>query len=199
MRLIATAGALALALFLPFGPAIAANGVTWSADPGHSAAEFTVQHLVFTHVRGLIKLVDASIVVPQGAHIPTSVDATLDATSINTENPDRDKDLRGPDWLDVTHYPNIQFKSTSVVPGDGDNFQVVGDLTIHGVTKPVTLAAHFDGQGQDARGNPRVAFSATTKIDRRDFGLLWAHQTPGGSLIAGNDVDITLSIEAANR
>lgn len=199
MRVLAPAGAVALAVFIPFGAALAAGNVTWSADPGHSAAEFTVQHLVFTHVRGLIKLGGANIVVPQGSHVPASVEATLDAASINTQNSDRDKDLRGGDWLEVDRYPTIIFRSTGITPADADNFQMAGDLTIHGVTKPVTLAAHFDGQGLDPRGNQRMAFSATTKIDRRDFGLRWAQQTPGGSLIAGNDVNISLSIEAVAR
>lgn len=199
MRVLAPAGAVALALFIPFGAALAAGDVTWSADPGHSAAEFTVQHLVFTHVRGLIKLAGANIVVAQGSHVPASVDAALDAASINTQNADRDKDLRGSDWLEVDRYPTIAFRSTVITPGDGDNFQIAGDLTIHGITKPVTLAAHFDGQGLDPRGNQRMAFSATTKIDRRDFGLRWAQQTPAGSLIAGNEVNISLSVEAVER
>lgn len=184
-----------IALVCFAAPAHAAD-VTWMADPGHSVASFSVRHLGFTKVNGSILVGQAKIIAPEGSNIPTSLSATLPAASIDTRNPDRDGDLKGPDWLDVTKYPTITFASTKVVPGDNSNFQIVGDLTLHGVTKPVTLAAHLDGTTVDGRGHHRASYSATTTIDRRDFGLLWANATPGGTLIAGDEVDIELEIEA---
>jgi polyisoprenoid-binding protein YceI len=176
-------------------PVRAAADVTWTADPGHSIAQFSVRHLGFTKVTGSIIIGQAKVVAPQGSTVPTAISASLPAASIDSRNPDRDSDLKGPDWLDVGKYPTITFASTKVVPGDNGAFQVSGDLTLHGVTKPVTLAAHFDGTSVDGRGHHRLSYSATTTIDRRDYGLLWANTTPGGSVIAGNDVQIDLSIE----
>jgi polyisoprenoid-binding protein YceI len=191
----AAAGAAILALACGTSPANAAD-VTWVADPGHSIAQFTVRHLGFTKVMGSILIGQAKIVAPQGSNMPTAINATLLAASIDTRNSDRDSDLKGPDWLDVGKYPEITFSSTKIVPGDSGNFQIVGNLTLHGVTKSVTLAAHLDGTSVDGRGHHRASYSAATTIDRRDYGLLWANTTPGGSVIAGNDVEIDLSIEA---
>lgn len=191
----AAAGAAFLALTYATAPANAAD-VTWLADPGHSIAQFSVRHLGFTKVSGSILIGQAKIVAPQGSNVPTAITATLPAASIDTRNPDRDSDLKGPDWLDVGKYPTITFTSTKIVPGDNGNFQIAGDLTIHGVTKSVTMAAHLDGTSVDGRGHHRASYSAATTIDRRDFGLLWANTTPGGTIIAGDDVQIDLSIEA---
>jgi polyisoprenoid-binding protein YceI len=175
--------------------ALAAD-VTWVADPGHSIAQFTVRHLGFTKVNGSILIGQAKIVTPQDSNMPTAISATLPAASIDTRNSDRDSDLKGPDWLDVGKYPTITFASTKITPSDNGNFQIAGDLTIHGVTKPVTLAAHLDGTSVDGRGHHRASYSASVTIDRRDYGLLWANTTPGGSIVAGNDVEIDLAIEA---
>ncbi|HEY6359148.1 MAG TPA: YceI family protein [Vicinamibacterales bacterium] len=198
-RFLITGNAAAVLVMLAFAgaPTLAlAADVTWLADPGHSIAQFSVRHLGFTKVNGSILIGQAKIVAPEGSNMPTSIAATLPAASIDTRNPDRDSDLKGPDWLDVGKYPTITFVSTKVVPGDNGNFQIAGDLTIHGVTKPVTFSAHLDGTSVDGRGHHRASYSAMTTIDRRDYGLLWANTTPGGSIIAGNDVEIDLEIEA---
>jgi len=176
---------------------VPANADTvWMADPGHSLAQFSVLHLGITHVNGSILIGQAKIDTPSDSNVPTSIDATLPAGSIDTRNSDRDSDLRGPDWLEVNKYPTITFASTKIVPGQGGAFSVDGNLTIHGVTKPVTLAARFDGTSVDGRGRHHASYSATVTIDRRDYGLLWANTTPGGSIIAGENVDIDLEIEA---
>jgi len=192
---VAVVGAAVLALVSAPAPANAAD-VTWVVDPGHSVAQFTVRHLGFTKVTGSILIGQAKITAPEGSNMPTEISATLPTPTLDTRNADRDSDLKGPEWLDVTKYPTITFASTKIVPGDSGNFQVMGDLTIHGVTKPVTLAAHFDGTTVDGRGRHHASYSATTTIDRRDYGLLWAATTPGGTLIAGYDVEIDLEIEA---
>lgn len=190
---IAGSALLGLAFFAAASPAAA--DTTWTADPGHSIAQFTVRHLGFTKVSGSILIRKATVTTPQASTMPSAIFATLDAASIDTRNSDRDHDLRGPDWLDVGRYPTIAFTSTGIIPGEAGSFQVNGDLTIHGITKPVGLAAHFDGTSVDGRGHKRLSYSASTSIDRRDFALLWANTTPGGSIVAGNDVAIDLALE----
>ena len=132
-----------------------------------------------------------------GSTLPISIGATLDATALDTKNGDRDSDLRGPKWLDVTQYPTITFSSTKIT-GTGDAFTVVGDLTLHGVTKSVTLSGKSLGTVTDSRGNQHVGYEATTSFDRRDFGLNYMSQS-GGALIAGTSVSITIDIEAVSR
>jgi polyisoprenoid-binding protein YceI len=199
VRFVAALSAVALILASACRPAPAAADTTWIADPGHSLAEFSVLHLAVTHVRGSILISQASVVTPDGSNVPSSIVATLDAASIDTRNPDRDNDLRGPGWLDVTRFKTLSFKSTSVIAGPNDTFTADGDLMIHGVTKPVTLAGHIDGTSVDGRGRHRVSYSATTTVKRQDFGLNWAQQTPGGTFIAGDNVDISITIEAVAR
>lgn len=199
VRFVAALSAVALISALACRPAPAAADTTWAADPGHSLAEFSVLHLGVTHVRGSILISQASIVTPDGSNVPSSIVAALDPASIDTRNSDRDNDLRGPDWLDVTRFKTMSFKSASVTAGPNDTFTTSGDLTIHGVTKPVTLAGHIDGTTVDGRGHHRVSYSATTTIKRQDFGLNWAQQTPGGTFVAGDNVDISITIEAVAR
>ena len=196
---IAAALAAIAAAVDPLSSSAAAADVTWSADPGHSLAEFSVIHLGVTHVRGSILISQATIVTSGENQTPTAINATLDASSIDTRNTDRDNDLRSANWLDVAQYKTIEFKSTNIVPGAGDTFTAAGDLTIHGVTKPVTLQGHVDGTTVDGRGHHRVSYSATTTIKRQDFGLNWAQQTPGGTFVVGDNVDISLTIEAVAR
>lgn len=199
VRLFSIIAAAAAASSIALSQAALAADQTWSADPGHSLAEFSVIHLGVTHVRGSILLTQSTIVTSQDNQMPTSISATLDPSSIDTRNPDRDKDLRSANWLEVTTYKTIDFKSTSIVPGANDTFAAAGDLTIHGVTKPVTLQGHIDGTTVDGRGHRRVSYSATTTIKRQDFGLNWAQQTPGGTFVVGDDVDISITIEAVAR
>ncbi|HLN47282.1 MAG TPA: YceI family protein [Magnetospirillaceae bacterium] len=198
-QIFAAASALAFSAFVLSRPAVALADITWSIDPGHSLAEFSVVHLAITHVRGSILIQQGSIVSATADGQPSSINATLDASSIDTRNQDRDNDLKSPNWLDVSKYPTLTFKSTNIVPGANGTFAATGDLTLHGVTKPVTLQGHVDGTSTDGRGHPRVAYSASTTIKRQDFGLNWAQQTPGGTFVAGDNVDISLTIEAVTK
>jgi len=175
-------------------PALAAD---FTLDPNHTQAEFTVVHLGFSHVRGQIPLVNGTVSI--GADdVPTAVSATLSAKDIDSHSADRDRDLRGGDWLDTDKFPTMTFVSKQIT-GTAQNFTVVGDLTMHGVTKPVTLTAKEEGKSPDARGRMHIAYTATGTIDRRDWGLNWGKTTPGGSLIASNDVTIGLNIEAFSK
>jgi len=190
-----TLAVLALALASIAGPALAADG-SWKVDPNHSSAEFGIKHFAISTVKGVIPIKDGMVVIPDGKDIPTSVQATLDVTAINTNQAGRDKDLRSPNWFDVDKFPTATFKSTKIDGSNPTKFSIVGDLTMHGVTKPITLEAHLEGKGQGARGDKRVAYSAITTIHREDFGLSDAATNPMGALVVGKDADISLSIEA---
>jgi polyisoprenoid-binding protein YceI len=186
----------AAALTLCLGAALAGTAVadTLTGDLDHSSSEFVATHLTISSVHGTIPVKSWSATTGAG-DIPTSVTATLDAQGLDTKSADRDHDLHGADWFDVTKYPTITFKSTSVVPGQNGAFKLIGDLTIHGVTKPVTLDGKVVGSIVDGHGHRHVGYTATTTIDRRDFGLTWGHTTPAGVYIVGNDVTITINAE----
>jgi polyisoprenoid-binding protein YceI len=187
-----------LAVLILSGPASAADTVTsWRIDPGHSSAEFSVRHLVITNVKGTIPIKAGVVETAAGSQLPISVNATLDAAGLDTKNGDRDSDLHGPRWFDVAQFPTIVFVSTKV-SGTPEAFTVVGALTIHGVTKDVTLTGKALGTITDSRGNVHIGYEATTTFDRRDFGLTFMGQN-GGALIAATDVSITLEVEAISR
>jgi polyisoprenoid-binding protein YceI len=186
---LATAAALVAALA---APAVAAE---YNLDLNHTQAEFSVVHLGFSHVRGLVP-VTAGTLVLDGSNVPTSVAATLNAAGLDTKSADRDSDLRGAEWFETAKYPTMSFVSTRIEGTNPNAFTIAGNLTMHGVTKPVTLAAKFEGRMVDARGRAHVAYSATTTVDRRDFNLNYGKTIPGGGLVAGYDVTISLSVEA---
>lgn len=189
-RIILTAAAVATLT----APAFAADYVF---DTNHTQAEFTVVHLGFSHVRGQIPVTGGSLSAGENG-VPTAVSVTLSPKDIDSHSADRDRDLRGGDWLDVDKFPAMSFVATQIT-GTPESFTVVGDLTMHGVTKPVTLAAKEEGKMTDGRGRTHIAYSATATIDRRDWGLNWGHATPGGALIAGNKVSLGLTIEAVAK
>jgi polyisoprenoid-binding protein YceI len=165
---------------------------TWVADPRHSSAQFTVTHLGISHVRGIIPITSATITggTPQ---LPARVDATLDASGIDTRNDTRDNDLKSPHFFDASRYPTLTFSSTSVSPIDAKSFSVIGNLTLHGVTRPVTLKATFLGQMVGERGDAHAAYEAATSIKRSDFGMTYM------PYVVGDDVDIDIDIEALAR
>jgi polyisoprenoid-binding protein YceI len=187
-----------LTLALSAAPSLAAAETTWSVDPGHSNAEFTVRHFVITNVKGTIPITAATIVTATGSTTPLSISATLDPGKLDSKNENRDSDLRGPDFFDTAKFSTISFKSTKIVPGTGGEFAVTGDLTIHGITKSVTMEAKMLGTMTDGRGRQRAGYEATLKIDRRDFGMTKMSGS-GANLVAATDVFITLEIEAIAR
>ncbi len=175
------------------GPAAAAD---YALDPAHSQATFTVSHLTVTKVSGQIPVQSAQ--VSAGSNdLPTKVDATLDLKGVDTREPDRDKDLRSDDFFDVAKYPTMTFASKKV-EGTPGAFTISGDLTFHGVTKPIVLAAKLEGKVTDGKGRTHLGYTATTTIDRRDWGLNWG-KTNGGALIVGNEVTISLTVEAVSK
>jgi polyisoprenoid-binding protein YceI len=168
---------------------------TYSIDPAHTTAEFVVRHLMITKVRGRFTSITGTIVVPEDTGLPTSVDVTIDAASIDTHEPQRDAHLKSADFLEAETYATITFKSTGV-DGTGDAFKVRGDLTIHGVTRPVVLDTTFEGRGSDPWGNDRIGYEAHAKISRKDFGLAWNQALETGGVVVGDEVKIELNVEA---
>jgi polyisoprenoid-binding protein YceI len=163
---------------------------TWQIDPMHSAAQFSVRHLGISTVRGQFEKLSGSVTYDPAAPDKTSISATIDATSVNTRVEMRDNDLRSPNFLDVAKYPTITFKSKRIDHSGSGSLKVIGDLTIHGVTKEVSL--DVDGPTpaiKDPMGNQRMGASASTKINRHDFGV------NGAPAMAGDEVLITLDIE----
>jgi polyisoprenoid-binding protein YceI len=193
------AALLALALALP-RPA-AAQAVAWTIDPGHSAAEFSVRHMVVSNVKGQFDGPTGTVTF-DAKDIPGTlkVDATIDARTINTRNPDRDKDLRSALFFDVDKYPRITFKSKRAEAVSAGRFKLIGDLTMHGVTKEVTL----DVEGPtptitDIWGSARMGATARTAVDRRDFGLLYNRVLEAGGAVVGNEVAITIDLEVTRQ
>ena len=170
---------------------------TFALDPTHSSVEFTARHMVFSRVRGTFPKFTLDLVIDEATNLPTAVNAVIDATSIDTNVADRDNHLKSADFLDVAKYPTIAFLSTRIGVAP-DAFTIDGDLTIHGVTKRVTLNATVDGRGKDPWGNDRIAFSASTTINRKDFGLTWNQALETGGVLVGEAIEIAITLQAVN-
>ena len=181
-------------LFLFAPGAIAAE--VYEIDPAHSSVIFKIKHLGISTVTGEFGTFEGSITYDESAIEKSTTKAKIVATSIDTRNQKRDNHLRDPDFFDVQKFPEISFVSTGVKKVDGENFQVTGDLTMHGVTKQITLDTEFGGKAVDPWGNERVAFTATAKLNRKDYGLTYSKILETGGLVVGNDVRIILEIEA---
>lgn len=196
MRL-ATAFVFALAV-----PAsAAAQSATWTIDAGHSAAQFSVRHMVVSNVRGQFDGPTGSVSFDP-ANIPGTlrVEASIDARTINTRNADRDKDLRSPLFFDVDRFPRITFRSKRAEAAGVGRFKLVGDLTMHGVTKEVVLDVEGPTEEiKDIWGNARLGATASTVLDRREFGLQYSRMLEGGGAVVGNDVTISIDLELTRQ
>jgi polyisoprenoid-binding protein YceI len=172
---------------------------TWDADTIHSEVTFVVRHMVVSKVRGRFDKFEATITTAEDP-LQSSVEATIDAASINTVQEQRDTHIRSADFLDTDHHPSITFVSTGVRPA-GTQFLVDGNLTIRGVTKPVTLEVEVNGFSPDPFGGTRAGFSATTEIDRQDFGVSYNGPIPGAdnAMVLSDKVALHLEIEAVLR
>ena len=168
---------------------------TYRIDKAHSEAIFQVRHLL-TRVRGRFSDFEGEINYEEQNPEQSSVNVTIKAASVDTSERDRDTHLRSADFFDVEKFPTLTFKSTRVTWKGDDSFDVTGDLTIHGVTRPVTLSATFLGQAKDPWGKDRIAFEAATTINRKDFGLLWNAALETGGFLLGDGVKISLSVQA---
>jgi polyisoprenoid-binding protein YceI len=167
----------------------------FTIDPIHTSVGFTVRHLMIAKVRGHFTSVAGTIEIPAGTDVPQAIEVTIDGSSIDTREPQRDEHLRSPDFLDVATYPMLTLRSTAI-SGSPSAFKIHGDLTIHGTTRPVVLDATFEGRATDPWGNLRAGYEATTTISRKDFGLTWNQVLEAGSVAVGDEVRIEISVEA---
>lgn len=192
MRNLAKSLLAVIAVALP-GSAFAADYVI---DPSHTSVGFTVRHLMVTKVRGSFEKVSGTVKYDPNEPEKIVIDATIDAASINTREAKRDEHLRSPDFFDVAKHPTLTFKSKKAkVLGKG-KLEVIGDLTIRGVTKEVTLQVEgLDQEIKDPWGNVRRGATATTRINRKDFGLAWNQVLETGGVMVGEDVDIQIDVE----
>ena len=169
---------------------------TWNIDPVHSVAEFKVKHMMISNVKGQFTGVSGVLSLDEADVTNSSVETSIDAASINTREAQRDTHLKSADFFDVEKFPTLFFKSTRVQrKGDGE-LAVNGELTIHGVTRPVVFAVEGPTPAaKDPWGNTRVGLSATTKINRKDFGLTWNAALETGGILVGDEVTITLDVQ----
>lgn len=185
---------------LVLGISSVAGAATFEIDSAHTSAEFAVRHLMVSKVRGNLGKVTGVVSLDETDPTKSSVEATIDVTGIDTREPKRDEHLKSPDFFDVAKYPTITFKSKKITKvGDG-KFQMAGDLTIHGVTKEVVL--DLEGSPtpfKDPMGHVKLGGAATTRLNRKDFGILWNKSLDGGGVVVGEDVDVTIDIELVKK
>jgi polyisoprenoid-binding protein YceI len=171
----------------------------WEIDASHSGLHFSVRHLVIAKVRGQFARWSGALVVPDGDFTKATIEAVIDAASIETGVADRDAHLKSPDFFDVAQYPEARFVASRFEPQGDAEGRLAGNLTIKGITHEVVLLVERHGQATDPWGNERAAFSAKTSIDRRDFGLTWNQALETGGLMVGERVDLEIEIEAVRH
>jgi polyisoprenoid-binding protein YceI len=177
----------------------ATQRTTWTIDPAHTLVEFSAKHMMITTVKGRFSDVKGTITIDEAQPDRSTAEATIDAKSIDTRSEDRDKHLRSPEFLDAAQFGTVTFKSRRIQGASnqqGKSFKVTGDLTIHGVAREITLDTTYEGRGKDPWGGERVSFSADTKIDRRDYGLIWNAALETGGVLVSNDIKIHIEVQA---
>ena len=182
------------------GTSQASKPIQWQLDPAHSAAHFSVRHLMISNVRGEFDKVSGNVALDPSDPTKSTVEVSVDTATIDIREPQRDEHLRSADFLDVANHPAITFRSKRITAAGADRFKVTGDLTIRGTTREVTL----DVEGptppiKDPWGNVRTGVSATTKINRKDFGLVWNALTETGGVVVGDEVSITFEAELVQK
>ena len=172
---------------------------TWNIEPNHSLVEFSAKHMMITTVKGRFRDVSGSIVIDEANPARSRVEASMAAATIDTGVAQRDQHLVSGDFLDAENHKAITFKSKRIEGARaeaGDEFSVVGDLSIRGTTREVTLKASYEGRGKDPWGGERISFTATGRIDRRDFGLTWNQALEAGGILVSNDIKISIEVQA---
>lgn len=185
------------AWLLAVAPALALAS-NWNIDPAHTQTSFAVRHLVISTVKGEFGKTAGTIRIDDADIARSSVEATIDASTISTRNADRDAHLRSPDFFDVATYPTATFRSTRVEKAGKDGLKVTGDLTLRGVTRPVVLDVTLSPEVKGMSGETRRGFAATTRINRQDYGLKWSKLVEAGP-VAGDEVTISLDVEAVKE
>lgn len=184
-----------LAVLLGATSMVYAQSTTFKLDPMHSEADFSIKHMDISRVHGQFSHITGTVVLDTANMAKSSVDAVIPINTVDTGVAMRDNDLRGKDFFNVAQFPTMTFKSTSVTP-DKDGYKVLGNLTLHGVTRPVTLQMDNPSKPITLRGQIHRGFQATTSLNRKTFGLTWGGMLPDGDAMIGNNVKITLDVEA---
>lgn len=170
----------------------------WVVDKPHSSASFKIRHLM-SNVTGYFRDFDAVVQINRAEPARSSVEFTIKPASIDTRDPDRDEHLRSPDFFEATKYPAITFKSTAVAKKSETLFEVTGDLTMHGVTKRLTLPVTFLGFQRDPRGNEKAGFEIATTLDRKDYNITWNRVLDEGGVLLGDEVKVTIELEMGKK
>jgi polyisoprenoid-binding protein YceI len=169
---------------------------TWNIDTSHSSIAFSVRHMVFAKVRGRFDSWKGAVQLDDADLTRSSVEVEIDAGSINTGTPDRDTHLRSPDFFDAEQFPTLRFESTLIEKTGDDAYRVQGNLTIRDITHEVVLETEHGGRATDPWGNQRMAFTASTSVNRNDFGLKWNQVLEAGGVLVGERIDIQLEVQA---
>ncbi|KAB8145231.1 YceI family protein [Chloroflexia bacterium SDU3-3] len=173
--------------------------MAWVIDQSHSQVGFSIRHMMISKVRGRFETFQGTVELDEQNPSAAKVDVTIDASSINTRDAQRDGHLKAADFFDVANHPNITFVSTSVDQVDGQHAKLHGDLTIRGVTKPVTLDVTFEGKAKSPWGTTSAGFSATTTIDREEWGLNFNQALETGGVLVGKEVEISIDVELVEQ
>jgi polyisoprenoid-binding protein YceI len=180
--------------------AASAGATTWAIDPAHTSVQFSIRHMMVSNVRGELTDVSGTVQGDQARPTEAVVEVAIDPASVATRDPKRDNHLRGPDFFDVAKYPTMVFKSKSVAPAGPGAFKVTGDLTMHGVTREIVLdVADVTPAITDPFGKTRAGARATTKLNRKDFGINWSKTMDNGGLVVGDEVAVTIDVEAVKQ
>ena len=179
---------------------VAANAHSYEIDSSHSSASFKVRHLMVSNVRGEFGAISGTVFIDDVDLTRSTVEVSIDASTINTRDPKRDEHLRSADFFDVAAFPTVTFKSKRVQPGKGGGLFVAGDLTIHGITREVTLDVEaLSPEQNDPWGNVKRGASARTRVNRKDFNLIWNAALDGGGVLIGDEVSIAIEVELGRK
>jgi polyisoprenoid-binding protein YceI len=168
----------------------------WAVDAVHSSIDFSIKHLVIAKAKGNFQSFEATIEADPEDLTTADIEFTVDIASIDTRNADRDNHLRSADFFDIENYPKLTFKSTKIVKTDDGEYDVTGDLSLHGVTRPETFKITYEGTAKDPWGNEKVGFSGNGTINREDYGLTYNAALETGGVLLGSKVNVTIEIEA---
>ncbi len=172
---------------------------TWTIDPAHSVAEFAVKHMMISTFKGHFRTLEGTVSLDEENPANSSVTASVDVASVDTQTPDRDAHLRSDDFFNAERYPKMTFRSTRVEQVDGTNWKVTGELTMRDVTKEVVLDTEYEGRIVDPWGNERIGFTARMELSRKEFGVRWNAAIETGGVVVGDKVRISLNIEIVRQ
>ncbi|WP_151086889.1 YceI family protein [Hymenobacter baengnokdamensis] len=171
----------------------------WVLDPMHSEVQFKIKHLVISTVTGSFKTFQGTAQTEGDDFSNARIEFTLDVNSVDTNQEQRDQHLKGEDFFNAAQYPQIKFESTSFTKTGGNEYKLVGNLTMKDVTKPVTLDVEYGGTAVDFYGNTKAGFEITGKVNRKEYGLTWGGITEAGAIVLGDDVKLTINVQFAKQ